>query len=136
MKLITKIALILTLVSMSLPVFAQDKTSDKPFSDATIAVVHQFINGLNWNVGYAMSLRDGNKQGVVLKASRMIYTVKMDTGDIGLNSDLIAVKGQNDTQDLIGVGFSANFKSMSLGIGYLSAGYGLSYTFCPISLKF
>jgi hypothetical protein len=136
MKLITTLLVILTLFSISLPVMAQEKTSDKPFADAIITVVKQFISGLDWSTGYVMSIRDNDKQGVVLKASRLIYAIKTDAEDIGLNADCIAVKGSGSSQDLIGMGFSASFKSMSLGIGYLSAGYGWAYTFTPVSLKF
>lgn len=139
MKLFTKIALILMLIGISIPVCAQEKTSDKPFSDITIATVQQFLGGLDWSTGYVMSLRDHNRQGIVLKASRLIYTVKISSGDVGLKGDLLAIKGQNANTDLLGLGFSAslrNYIPLDIGVSYLSGGYGWSVTATPISLKF
>lgn len=137
MKLFFILVLTIIIAGISIPAIAQDtEKQDEPFSDALILVTQQLVGGLDWSTGYTKSLRVGSKQGVVLKASRMIYNIKFKSGDIHLNGDLIALKGENNDKDFVGLGFSANFKSVSLGIGYLPAGYGWSYTLCPFTIKF
>lgn len=148
MRSVMKIGFLLLLVFCLalMPMIVLSATSDtggppgdKPFSEVAIALVQQFFTGLDWHIGYAASLRVGQKQGVILTASRSLYVIRMNGKEVDLNGDLIALKGQNDNNDMFGLGFSASLKEylpFNIGIGYLPAGYGWSVTMMPVSVKF
>jgi len=130
------IVVLILLMSMMLVVAAQAADTAKPFGDV---VTQSFLSGLEWKVGVVYSLTTPDAKGIVLKASRTIYNVKINEAkSLDINGDLFAVKAEGDNYDAIGLGFSlgtTKYIGFDVGVGYLSAGYGWSVTATPWSMK-
>lgn len=141
MKFLLSIGVFVMLLLLPTIAMAEDtSTSDKPFTDTLLSVKDSLLGGLTWSTGYARSFDNPDKEGVVLKASRLITTVKFsEEYSIGFYGDLIGVESSNKTNDVVGLGISTNLKSLigvDIGISYIAGGYGWSTTITPISFKF
>jgi hypothetical protein len=133
------IVVLILLMSMMLVSAVQAADTAKPFGDVSIGVVQSLLGGLDWKAGVVRSIGTPELQGIVLKASRTIYTVKFDESkSLDLQGDLFAVEAEGGNHDALGLGFSlgtAKYIGFDLGVGYLSAGYGWSVTVTPWSMK-
>ena len=130
------IVVIILLIGMMSVSAVQAADTAKPYGDI---VVQSFLGGLQWRAGIVYSISNPDAKGLVLKASRTIYTVKMnESKSLDINGDLFAVKAQNNEYDALGLGFSlgtSKYIGFDIGIGYLSAGYKWTVTATPWSMK-
>jgi hypothetical protein len=139
MKLGKSVFIVVLILLMSMMLVSAVQAADKPFGDVSIGVVQSLLGGLDWKAGVVRSIGTPELQGIVLKASRTIYTVKFDESkSLDLQGDLFAVEAEGGNHDALGLGFSlgtAKYIGFDLGVGYLSAGYGWSVTVTPWSMK-
>lgn len=136
-----KSILLILLVLLIVPTvaIAQDTESD-PFVNTIVSVIDSAWGGADWSTGYARSFAHPEKEGIVLKASRLITTFKFsDSYDFNIYGDLIGVEASNSDNDVLGLGLSTSLKGfmgIDIGIAYIAGGYGWSTTITPISIKF
>lgn len=138
MKIAKSVFIVVLILLMSIILVSAVQAADtaKPFGDI---VIQGFLNGLDWKAGVVRSFEYPELQGIVLKASRTIYTIDLnESKSLDINGDLFAVEAEGGNHDAIGLGFSlgsAKYIGVDVGVGYLSAGYGWSVTLTPFSMK-